>query len=336
MSTVIVSPATPARIHAERYARNRQPVDPTLINTIATSLNHTLAYRGKEVFRSVGILPSTGNVVANWNRFYYHSSPYARDVKVVFLLARDSKGGGGTDSATLTLTSGVFTGTAVAQPGALAEVTGSFNEILQVEKIITGVPADADVAGVLAINNSRVISFCVYELPPTFDTIAGYLVSNFATNQPIYDIDRGNVAALINNMLRRGGSHVFNWCVNNDSAAKTVTSATDTNVIDASTVISASSAGFTINMINKVRAGATKATGILAHYGFVSAGSGGSFKVKSSAGTTLATIAGINTTPQWRTTSLDWPGTVDKYDLMHAASTGTISTIAVSAFLFEP
>lgn len=335
MTTVIVPQSVPQRIHGHRFARNGQPVDPTLINQTTEALNNALAFRGKEIFRSSGVIPATGNAVVNWNRFYYHSTPYVRDVKVRFLLARDNKGGGGTDSATLTLTSGAFTGTATANVGALAEVTGSFDEMLQVDKVITGVPADVDVAGVLSINNSRVISVCAWELPPAFDTANGYLLAGYGTNQPMYDAHRSGLVTLSNLIMRRGGSHVFNWCVNNDAVPKAIASATDTNIIDGSTLINSATAGYTLDLTNKKRFGSTKVATIIAHYGFVSAGSGGTFKVKRSSGTTMATISGINTTPQWRTTNLDMADSVEKYDLMHSTTAGTLNTIAVSCFQYE-
>ena len=48
MTTVIVPQSTPQRIHPHRFARNGQPVDPTLINQTTEALNNALAYRGKE------------------------------------------------------------------------------------------------------------------------------------------------------------------------------------------------------------------------------------------------------------------------------------------------
>lgn len=336
MTAVIVPQIVPTRIHPHRFARNGMPVDPTLITQTSGALNNALAFRGKEVFRTAGVVPATGNVTVNWNRFYYHSSPYVRDVKVRFLLARDDKGPGSTDTATVTLTSGAFTGTATANVTAIQQISGAFDEMTQVDKIITGVPADADVAGVLSIAGARVISVCVWEMPPVFDTANGYVSTSYATNQQMLDAHRSGLVTLSNLIMRRGGSHVFNWCVNNDANAKTIASATDTNIIDGTTGTASNTAGYTLDLTNKKRFGSTKVATIIAHYGFVSAGAGGSFKVKRSSGTTMATISGINTTPQWRTTNLDMGDSVEKYNLMHATSAGTLSTIAVSCFQYEP
>ena len=329
MTVISVHNLAPPRINARRFARNGQPVDPALIESVSNNLNNALRYRGKEIFRMHGAIAAASPAgTARVGNFLYRSTPYVRDVAVMFVVARRSSAG----TVTVTLTNGAYTGTADITTSSIPPTTNAFDEISTTLKFIRDVPADVDVVGTIDAYLSRVISVTMWEIGPVPDTDNGYVFPTYSTNQNILDEDRAGLVTLANVMMRRGCAHVFNWCPDDSYVPVTTTSATYVNIIDGATTVSTSTAGYTLDMRNKHRYSETAVRCRFAYLGSVSAGSGGAVHLRDSTGAIVTSITGITTASSWRTVDFDLPYTRAKYDITHLTSAGTLSTRAISCF----
>lgn len=348
MTAVNIPRAQPARINFKRYANNGDLPDASFLTQVSDQLNHVIKHHGKEVFRAVGeqCLHNTGTR-SRW-RFHYQSSPQSRIVAVRFTIGRSTPGyvfgvgGGHGDSpvATLELTSGAFIGSATGN-GSGAVIDGDeFNEYINVTGFVIGVPADALVSGHISETDCRLVAATVWELPPFSvygdNTLSGYAPSNFQAGAPILSAHRENLITACNLMVRRGCQHLFNWTVDNQGVPRETNSSIMRNVIDdSSTVTSAASPGYTLDMRYKGSVASTsgKVRCLFAHFGAMLSGSGGSVQLIDQSGTVMGTIAISGTTWQWRTVAVDLPATVAKYEVRHAATAGTLDSYAASLFM---
>jgi hypothetical protein len=121
-----------------------------------------------------------------------------------------------------------------------------------------------------------------------------------------------------------------------------VTGATWTNVLDATTAVTSTSAGYLLGaglLTPYLRQSATKINVVLAAYGSVSGGGGsGEVRFQTDNATTFASVTGI-TAAGWYTlaqTTGDTPAAFTKADLQHRMNgAGTLSLEAVSLFLYD-
>lgn len=184
-------------------------------------------------------------------------------------------------------------------------------------------------------DDSRLVSAVVYEQKAQSDTDEGYLPTQYAVTQPIYDALRQSLAPLATEMwTHSGGTHVH-WSADTDAAARTRTSTTDINLLDnVSTSVSANSLGWTLDNVYRNTASTTTVPYVFKALGKVAAGAGGHVYLKNSAGTVLATLTITATSPTWYSTTVSLPNTEAKYDV-HFDGDGTNLCTVYAVSLYE-
>jgi hypothetical protein len=335
MSFVQIPPAIPTPISAHRFARNGFPVDAALLTKAADGLNHALAYRGKEYFRSVGMMASSTLSETKW-RFACRSSALTTKVSVsiIFQLPHSS---GSTGSISLVLTDGgAYTSTTtIYTPTVSAKGTDSFDEMVEVVKVITGVPSGTLLYGRFDVVSARLMAASVWEVGPAPDTANGYAPSPLQTGQPILSVDRQNAAELSNGLVRLGGPHLFNFSSINDATPRTQAAATFINVIDGGSTFGASMPGWRLDARYRNTRRADSVRCVFAHYGNNSAASG-VVRAFNEAGSIEHLSMAIGSTTQWRTVAFQLPRTLEKFHVLHYSGGGTTNTIACSLFVDNP
>lgn len=324
----------PTTIQGHRFARNGLPVDPLLLTATAASVVAVVKDHGKEYFRSSGLLNAT-NVTATQFRFACHSSSYTGSINVGvhFLIQRPATVGAFGDKVICELrnSAGVLQGSASVNVGTTPQnKIDSFNEILSVYKIISSIPADTDLFGAFVSINCKLLAVEVFEEGPSTGLVA---IQVYQNGTPILDSHRQAFVDLTNKLTRRGGAQIFNWCMPTDTTARTIASATDTNLFDnTSTAITSSTPGYIVDLTKRSRRridNGVRCT--FAHYGS-STTSNGVVKLLKENGSLIASIAVNGSTNAWRTVTATINASDEKLTVMHAATTGTTSSYAVSLF----
>lgn len=331
MTAVNVSLQVPSRLSHLRATRNGQIVQASEQERIAVQTNQILRFRRKLLFASngqlVAPLTSASGTINRW-RFRCHLGYGTSGLVVQFLMGlHDRSAGNGDRYGKLEVfnTSDVSLGSTEAHFGNTLVLIPSNtpNEFSASQHFIDGLTENTTIHGRFTNeNDGRIIAASVWEYALTPDTVNGYAPSNYAINTPIYDADRSLPLTLLTNMWKRNGPHLFNFGVEQDSAAITNSTATDTNVIDnSSTSVSASSPGPTFDLRFMRTLTKTTVDVVFAVFAKISvAGQTGQVKIKNAAGSTLGTVTVNSTTTQWYTTTVSLPATEAKYDFTFAAS----------------
>ena len=350
MSSVNIPYLIPPAIQEKRWARNGLPVDAQLQSGLANLPNQIAKWRTKEVFRSCGkmgflttgtdALISSASDRDRW-RFAFHTGPFAKEIKITFLMCLKSGDPGFDPYGQLEIftTGGSSVGTATMHFGNAAGGTNiPVNYGTNSGSI--AVDPDTDYYGVISdFDAARIVSACVYERSLDPDTTNGYLSAGYAAGVNIYDTDRSGPMLLAADMWKKGGAHLLNWTVDDQSSPITTSSTTSTNIVDTtSTTVSSSTPGYIIDLTHSDRLSETDGIPcVLAAYGkyvITPPVTGGTLKLKDSAGTTLATVTGFDATAGWQTTTVTIPAANDRYDLQFASGSGTatFSLYAVSLY----
>lgn len=354
MTVISISPQLTPILQPQKWAQNGKLVPTHAQIEMAQGLNQVLRWRTKELFSAgedVSTIARGGYVgsmgaVTMW-RFYAHLGPSAARVRVRMLL------GGCTDpspTATCTIadstgaTIGTVTctyaptnvGTFASGPGYLA-VLGPPSQWTEYTGTVD-VTADTDIQGTFSTTNSgQIIAAVVYEesLEPTLAN--GYLQQSVGASSPILDSDRGLVLAKANSMWRRGGAHVLNWSVEDQSAPRTVAVNNATNIIDGAVGIFTYTTGFTLDMRYKART-SRSATGVQCYVQVrckSSIANHGRFDIWDSGGTSIMHIDLWGTAEAWRSGAVTFPATKAKYDMTFQTDSGTATLYAVSIYEYE-
>lgn len=339
MSSIYVPRYVYKRVQPHHCVDNGMIVRASNESAIRRRVNQTLNWQRKELFRYVGHvtnIPAGSGTRTRW-RAKFHTGVGAKRLGVVFKMAQYRGGGSPYAKATFSGGSAVE---ATMHYGASNAGTGDGPATWGIGTRFIDIVADADYEVQFAdADNGRLISACIFEIAKDPDTTAGYLLQNIGVHQPIYDSDREDTSGLVDNVWRRNGSHVFNWCTNVDANARVRSSATDANLIDTSiTAVSSSSPGIKLDMRYKNRRSKTTVPCKFWAYGSTAGGGTGHVYLKDSGGTVLATVNINSGTDQWHaaTATLDLPATEAKYDL-HLDGDGSNNTTiyAVSCYEYE-
>lgn len=333
MSLVPVSQILAPLIQAPNYARNGQLAPAIALRDVAQAINQCAALCGKELFTAGGggdMLLSQGGAAYTVYRARIHTGPFCKQIRWYMSLARPDHGSGGSPRAVIELQNGgsgalISSDTATwgygvdsGTPNTWGERTGAL-----------AVSPTTDYRLEFKVyDNARIANVLVHEEMLAPDTVNGYVAN---PGDRMLDDVRGAARKALYDLYRRAGAVVLPW-----NGQRTNATNTDTNLIDGTTTAapSASSPGFVLDMRYKARQrdAGTGANCLLYAFGSVTTGSGGSVKVKNSAGTALATLTGFTTTPAWQSTALVLPATLAKYDLTFAApfsSSLTISDVVI-------
>lgn len=343
----LISPA----IQVNRWIRNGLIPDAQLQSGLANVGNQIARWRTKEVFRwhgamgfdpsGVDALVTSGSTRDRW-LFAFHSGPFAKEVAVRFLMCMQSTTDPNDDSARLRI---LTTGGSTVGDGVFHYGSGHGSPNLP-SNYATGnasvaVSPDTDYTAIISdVNAARIVAATVYERSLDPDTTNGYITGNYAAQMPIYDTDRSEPMALARSMWTRGGAHLMNWSADVQASPATNNLLTYKNVIDGiSTGSDSTTPGFTIDLTycNRLSQATSGVPVVLKAYGtWGGTGTGGTLRFRNSSGVSHD-LTGFTTSGNWVTATFSLPGTIDKYDLMTASTTGgtNFSLGAVSLYQLE-
>lgn len=345
MSGITVSPRIRPLTQVARYVRNGKIPDAQFQSELVDLANSAAAYRGKELFRSIGSIagiPSSGGAgERKRHRFAFHAGPYCDKVVALFVFAAQDHGGTANAYGQLliTTTAGATVGTAGKRynpfylPSGTLDVPDNFSTGFAT----VDVSPDTDYYGYVSdFDQARIVSVVVYEMLTKPDSTAGYIVPSVSGNGPIFSSDRSALMLMADSIYRRGASQTFTWHSDEDGSARTSGPIGDRNLVDdTSTTVSASTPGFTLDFTGKASFGAA-ATGVscsIAVYGVRTGAAGNQgIKVKDSSGTTLVTLNAAPLAAGWFTGTVVFPATKAKYDLQYFVVAGTLTVYAVSIY----
>lgn len=346
-----VTKAASQPIETDRWFRNGKFPDASVFNMLNESMDQAILFRTKECFSILGDLgsapgiqaTSTAGTRARW-RFAFRTSPYTHALLVRAVLFPPSSNYANETGATLKIYSDATESTLIstttltygAGPAGLTSVGGwQYHKV--VDRMVEGLTAGTEYYGKFSDENfGRLQSACVADLQSMSENYDGYLPVNFCEESKIVDLYRENLVEPMPDLWKYGGSKVLNWTANIQSAHRTTTSATPTNLIDGtSTTVTASSAGFTLDMRNKARL--SQSTGVpivMKVCGASDAGATGRVYLKSSGATICSIVDGWTGGTAWQSATGVLPATLDKYDLQFDDNGGasTFRVLAVSIY----
>ena len=196
-------------------------------------------------------------------------------------------------------------------------------------------------------NEARILSMCAVTtgIEDVNDGTDFYVYPSSTYGQ-IDDASREKLTSGLSKIWKRNGAHLLNWSCN--GTAKTITGGTWTNVLDATTAVASTSAGYILGggLLTPYSRRVQPLKATLCVYGQVTGGAGtGEVRLYSDSGSgtpTFATVTGIGGTLQWYTLNQTIPSGGDglsafsKVDLQHRMNgAGTLSLYAVSLYLYE-
>lgn len=334
-----------ARIDAFRWAKNGQMPDIRLLNLLCHAQNRVLAYRRKTVF-NVWDASYSGSGTTQ-HRFRFHTGEGVQGFVIEYGIGFASHPSSA-PYVTFNVNPAGASGSSVSVYYGQSQNGGISPSSIQWGKRAWIVdPNSAYEVSIVSSGQASIWSVCAYELGYDFvnDEVTGYLDTNSAYGQ-IDDATRQNLLTYMSDTWKHNGSHLLNWTDNGTAA--TVTGGTWTNVLDATTAVASTSAGYVLGPDilppYERRVAPTKA--VLCAYGSVSGGAGtGEVRLYTDYGgasPTLCSVTGINGTPGWftleQTLGLGNFG-VDEFtkaDLQFRMNgAGTLSLNAVSLYLYE-
>jgi hypothetical protein len=351
------SKAAPPPIQINRFVRNGRHPQAVLESLKAEHANHAAMFRPKEIFSSGRITYNGGAATTEQWRFAFRTSPLTHAIWCRFDIGPPQPSSGITGYATLKLHTSATEASVVSSTdfvyGINPHTSGeALNYWRTIDKMIDVTPSTDYYALVERVSSP--IACSIFEVPSMTENFDGYMAQNIVAQGPILDIYRSNHRELATMLWNESGSRLFSWTTDPGSFVglyglltnpeynyKKIASVTPTNVLDgSSTVVAASTPGFTLDLTGKLRV-SQASTGVpcmIKAFGKMSAGTGGDVYLVNSAGTIVAgcgVVAGdpFTTTPSWKELAFTLPTTQDKYDLFFCSPTGgTFSLWAVSAW----
>lgn len=337
----------PNRIDDKRHARNRFLPEDTFLRKAHNAANHVQAYRCKGIF-SRGDLINTpasaaGTTVTRF-RFRNHSAYGARYYvfRLTLGLHNDTLGTPTNPRVDIDVTiAGGATTTATVYHGQNAGgiTADSPNELVDRVVRVAIDPVTTYEVNIDEIDGARILAICVHEEHyEEIDTSRDFYVDQLGgqTGFPIYDATRGRLLEGLSKVWRRGGPMLLCWP--GETTAPTFTGGTTfTNIIDSTTAVAASSAGWylgdtdaTLEMLARMSDNKTIDV-VFAVYAQVTGGNTGEVRLQDSGGTRCS-ITGVTTTLQWHTSSttianLDTLGKVD----LQARVTNPVHSLSLRA-----
>lgn len=357
MTTIRIPTAMPPVLSPRANARNGRYPTASFSGSLVDMTNQALFVRSKEVARffypmptnatAGGGIPASGGAgeVRRWNSAF-HSSPMAGRLWAAVTQAEPSTATGGvlpyvrirlTDMAGSALGDAFAYGRPIATSLANVDVPSHFTTrivpFVNASNQPIALSPDADLAlQFSSFDQGRVVCAMVYEQADPPDTANGYIDPSLSVLGPILDVTRQSVATLLRSQWKRGAAHLFNHGEQNSIAT-----ATPTNVVDNTTVVSAATAGWTIDLTNRGRLNAG-VNGVLCTLWVYAkdTGSSGQVRLVDSSGSAKGTITGFTSSSTWRSTTFFLPASVAKYALQFFRTTsGTLTIGGASLYLYE-
>jgi hypothetical protein len=350
-----VPPTFPFRLDALELGRNNQIPDARFINPVGNAQNHVNTYRRKQVFVEIGSASGTGG--ATIMRGYFHSGHAVSSL--CFSYALGSPAHSGTDpriainlqpaAGGATLTSTIHS---PANSGGVAMTNPS--DLNYGERYFS-LTADTDYTWwITATDLPFLASLEVNEIGSgVIDPTVPYFLAPSGGYSSIYDANRQRLHEGLSKLWKHNGATLMTWSRAGSTSA-TISGTTWTNVLDATTAVASTSAGYVLgsNLLAPYCRQSDFVSGYLpmatmAVYGSVSAGAGtGEVRLMSDAAVgspTLCTVTGITTTAGWfvsnqRLGATNFgPNAFTKADLQFRMSGGanTLSLEAVALYLYE-
>lgn len=324
-----------------KFVRNGKYPDADMRNLMAGLGNHVSMFRMKEIASfgqttSVIASPASVDERPRW-RTRYEPSPYAVCVLVKAWLAQSALEDAGADPyALVTLDNGTDTGTCELHYGAAAVEDANpdhdavlFGAVFESPGVYLAPNPATQYKVTVSDFQSRIIACSIFE--GSINQVAPFS-EGFAVSTPILDEHIRQLITGARNMWKQQGAPLFTWSVDDQSAPRTRTSATEINIIDnSSTGIAADKPGFTVDLRNRARV-STGTVGVRFRvWAKTASGSAGVVKLYDSDGVVAATVDTISTTEQWYETTAELPATRAKYDIHYAGDgTNQVSVYAVN------
>jgi len=345
------------QLQALAHARNVKYPDATLYNLLISDANYLERWHTKELFHigcpvtnsSFNSIPAAGSGARTRWRFAAHLSPKARNIYVQMTLASVNsttdaygklivKNGGGSTLGTAE----VHFGNTSLLPSDLPVWFGDGATFVG-DGTPTGVllvTPDTDIFCELQDVNGRLVQAVVYEVALDADTANGYIKSPYAATAPIFDDVRQALVQNLRTLWKRGASHLLNWTVDQDSSARTRTSATAVNIIDnTSGAPSSSTPGYTLDLLQKGSERRGNVPVVLQAYTSLTGTPGldfGHIEVVDSSNVVVLDLTVTASAGGWASMTGTLPASVAKYDLRFKSNgTQTLSLYAVSLYQYE-
>ena len=333
------------RIDAFRWCKNGQMPDVRLLNLVAHAQNRVHAYRKKCVFNTWDASYSGSGTTQHRFRFLAGEGTRAIDLYYGVGLASNPS-----SAPYVTFSINASGGSTSSQSiyYGQAQTAGSAPSSIQWGKrSFTISPNTTYEVSAASSGQASLWALCAYERGYEYvtDEVSGYVDTTSAYGQ-IDDITRYNLLGGMSTAWKHNGAHLYNWSCNGTAA--TVTGATWTNPIDATTAVASTSAGVILgsSLLTPYSRRVQPLKARLCVYGQVTGGAGtGEVRLYSDSGSgtpTFATVTGIGGTLQWTTSQQTIPSGGDalsafsKVDLQHRMNgAGTFNLYAVSLYLEE-
>lgn len=342
MTSVNIDPNCPIRSQPQRFCRNGQIVDAGYQGQLAQLVNQIARFRTKEY----AAFP--GDVVAPvqdklW-RFAGCIGPMARTMVARVVMAPSNQVVSTHNpymQLTLYDTSGTVIGSGRAfygaSYGATANETPNEWATAVIAIDVRSYKETLFRAELSAVESARAISAIVYEVAEAPDTDNGYVNQSYSVGQPILDTDRSSIVDLAHRIWKYGGPALITWSSSTDASA--VTTASPRNIID-NVLLGATTnktAGFDLDLRYASRKTKSTVPVKFDAYAFMSSLAAGSgFVYIMSEGGFAGSVAISSTAPQWFSTTLNLPATLDRYYIGQESANGlqNITTYAVSMYRY--
>ncbi len=333
----------PGLIQPDLHCRNGFYPDALFYAQAASALNHSIAYRHREVARrewdlGYGARSSGATTIA---RFRFRSGYGATRLRLQGIMGLSHT------SATapylkITVTKGATTqvkeihyGMTNMAPTDAPDEWSLFDEEIAID------PASVYTIDLEANNYARPLSFTAHELgPAAVDDATSYFTEHDPQGgNPILDADQQKLIEGPANMLRQNGGTLVHWGLH-EGNARTRTSATPISLIDNTSASppTSTSPGYRLVTTARNTYSATTVPIELAVWGSKASGSG-TVRLRDTSGTDAVTVTINSATPQWFTaTGSISVGTGEKYDLMFAGDGGgdAVNVNFVSFYEYQP
>lgn len=307
-------------------------------------VNQSVCYRTRQCFYSYGRL-STARTAASTNEsrwwFAFKTGPYHHALYAIAALWPDTDAPVTPRNASARLdiysnttmsalvTSVTFTYGSHPNNGAASGV--DYSHIKEIKNYVTGLAANTTYYGVWsAVDKCRLLGATVFDLQ-SMTAANGYLPQNLGARSGIFSKYREDQATIMNALWSNAAAQVFNWTC--ETAPRTISVGTATNVLDGTTAVSPSSIGWTLDMTGKSRL--TQSTGVpvtMYILASMAAAANGTVSLVNSSGVAVLTATITATTPTWVTATGVLPASQGKYDLVYSVAASTLNLYAVGVF----
>lgn len=340
----------PKIIYPHRHARNGFIPEAPFIRRTVKAQNHIMAYRRKSWLNASDFTGRfTGSAGTDLYRCYGHAGYGATHLGIIVALGLDSSGTGADPYVRIARTASTLGTTNLDIHGgnydnAAGAPTDAPSEIIWREGRIPLTANEAFSVVVTAADYARVMSICLYEIASNVITnsTSYYLEAEPVVEFPVYDTYRQKQLQGLSQIWRRNGGHLLTYPGAGTGTASTSASTTWTNVIDAATSVSATTAGYylgdgdaDLNMMR--RATDTTVDVVLAAYCSVTNSATGEVRLQDGSGT-ICSITGMGTAAAWYTTTTTIAtSSLEKADLQfrtsNAANTISLHAVCLYAYL---